>query len=228
MAEKIKDEKHIMLSYQWNTQKLVCDVYQYLKDNGIRVWMDTKGGMKKCLSSSMAEGVENASAIVCFPTKEYQQSENCKKELTYASQRGVPIIPCMTIAGWKPSAWLGFSITDLLYLDFKNITEQNFNIKCQVLIEKIKQTVGTECFETDVQQSLSATEAQPHESKAELELELKSESEDEDEIVNTDFSSKIPEPQRQGPELVAAEQAKTTKHVCQGDSVIRLLTLGNT
>ncbi|CAF0892504.1 unnamed protein product [Didymodactylos carnosus] len=165
----------------------------------------------------MAEGVESAAAIVCFLTKEYQQSDSCKKELTYASQRGIPIIPCMMIVGWKPSSWLGISITDLLYLDFKNITEQNLNMKCQTLVEKIKQTVGTKCSETDEQQIWSAVETKGY----------ASESDDEHGDVNTDFSSKIPKPQRQGPELIAVEPPKTKKHVCEGDSVIRLLTPGN-
>jgi hypothetical protein len=40
--------KHVMLSYQWNDQKLVTDVYSYLTEqNGMKVWMDIQGGMKE-------------------------------------------------------------------------------------------------------------------------------------------------------------------------------------
>ena len=36
-----------MLSYQWDDQKLVTDVYNYLtKEKGMKVWMDIQGGMK--------------------------------------------------------------------------------------------------------------------------------------------------------------------------------------
>ena len=39
--------KHIMLSYQWDDQKLVTDVYNYLtKQKDMKVWMDIQGGMK--------------------------------------------------------------------------------------------------------------------------------------------------------------------------------------
>ena len=34
----------------------------------------------------MAEGAQNCCALVCFITPEYQESANCKKELTYAMQ----------------------------------------------------------------------------------------------------------------------------------------------
>ena len=40
-------QKHVMLSYQWTDQKLVTDVYNYLKEQmKMQVWMDTQGGMK--------------------------------------------------------------------------------------------------------------------------------------------------------------------------------------
>lgn len=41
-------EPHIMLSYQWDNQKLVEDIYLYLKEaQSMPVWMDKHGGMKE-------------------------------------------------------------------------------------------------------------------------------------------------------------------------------------
>lgn len=37
--------KHVMLSYQWDVQDLVIKVYDRLKEHGINVWMDIRGGM---------------------------------------------------------------------------------------------------------------------------------------------------------------------------------------
>jgi hypothetical protein len=38
--------KHVMLSYQWDDQKLVTDVYNYLTEQmKMQVWMDIQGGM---------------------------------------------------------------------------------------------------------------------------------------------------------------------------------------
>ncbi len=40
-------QPHIMLSYQWDDQKLVEDVYAYLqREQDIPVWMDKYGGMQ--------------------------------------------------------------------------------------------------------------------------------------------------------------------------------------
>ncbi|CAF1689701.1 unnamed protein product, partial [Adineta ricciae] len=38
--------EHIMLSYQWDSQKLVEKVYNYLTQHSIPVWMDKNGGMQ--------------------------------------------------------------------------------------------------------------------------------------------------------------------------------------
>ncbi len=38
--------KHIMLSYQWDAQRLVKVVYSGLEAAGLPVWMDVQGGMK--------------------------------------------------------------------------------------------------------------------------------------------------------------------------------------
>lgn len=41
------DRKHVMLSYQWDDQDLVKNVYKYLTENmHMKVWMDINGGMK--------------------------------------------------------------------------------------------------------------------------------------------------------------------------------------
>lgn len=119
-------KKHVMLSYQWDDQKLVTDVYNYLtKQKGMNVWMDTQGGMKAniyqwwipdiysstiacyfCLLS-MADGVQGADVVVCFLTAKYQESKNCQQELQFARDCKVPIVPCRIQSLWKPSSWLG-------------------------------------------------------------------------------------------------------------------------
>jgi hypothetical protein len=43
--------KHVMLSYQWDSQKIVTDVYRSLHAHNIPLWMDTQGGMKGHLST---------------------------------------------------------------------------------------------------------------------------------------------------------------------------------
>ena len=64
--------KHIMLSYQWDHQSQVTRVYDTLTRLGVKCWMDISGGMGSDIYESMAEGVSNASVVVCF------MSQKCK------------------------------------------------------------------------------------------------------------------------------------------------------
>lgn len=43
-------KKHIMLSYQWDNQEVVTEVYRRLSAKEIPLWMDIQGGMKGHLS----------------------------------------------------------------------------------------------------------------------------------------------------------------------------------
>ena len=77
----------------------------------------------------MAEGVQNAcecaavncldaatpplnrfsatGCVVCFMSKAYESSENCRLELQFAKQTGVPIVPVIVEAGYTAAGWLG-------------------------------------------------------------------------------------------------------------------------
>jgi hypothetical protein len=158
----------------------------------------------------MAEGVENCCVLVCFLTPEYQESINCKKELRYASELHKAIIPCIVgskdkTIKWKPSHWLAFTITDLLYLDFTDIDDNNFQIKCEELINKIDSVLG-------ITQSQSSQQSKI----------IVEESDDEDFEINSCLI--IPPMIREGPQI----NEETTlilpkKYSSEGDSVIHLL-----
>jgi hypothetical protein len=71
--------------------------------------MDIDGGMKIDVFDSMAEGVTGAAIILCFMSDKYENSQNCKLELKFARQTGVPIIPIMMEdpSKWQAGGWLG-------------------------------------------------------------------------------------------------------------------------
>lgn len=96
----------------------------------------------------MAAGVENAEVLCCFLTPKYQDSVACKDELTYAKERGVCIIPIRLIAGWKPTGWLGFTITGHKWIDFRDI-DTNIDVRIEQLIKEIQMLVGNrmDCFQ---------------------------------------------------------------------------------
>ena len=101
--------KHAMLSYSWGVQKRVTEVRKLLQQSGVKCWMDIDGGMQRDIFDSMAEGVTGAAVVLCFMSQDYQDSENCKLELKFARQTGVPIVPimCENPDQWSASGWLG-------------------------------------------------------------------------------------------------------------------------
>ncbi|CAF0840289.1 unnamed protein product [Didymodactylos carnosus] len=136
--------KHVMLSYNWNSQTIVSKIYQILKDENIPIWFDIQGDMKHNIYESMADGIENAAVVCCFMTPDYQKSENCKLELQYAEKRGKRIIPCMLgDKAWKPSSWLGLITGGEQYISFRDDSAENIRLKARQLIDQIKEQPPT-------------------------------------------------------------------------------------
>lgn len=96
----------------------------------------------------MADGVENAAVVCCFMTQKYQNSRNCEKELLYAERRRVPIIPCRMTRGWEPSTWLGLVIAGSVWIDFRESSDANLDLRINNLIEQIRIVAGRKltCF----------------------------------------------------------------------------------
>jgi hypothetical protein len=153
MSSTSGENKHIMLSYQKESRTTVNDVYSLLQEKiPVPIWMDKQGGITSSVSKGMAFGVENSICICCFITPEYQASQNCEAELSYAQHLKIPIIPFyMAEKGWEPSGWLGFRIHDLLHLDFRNVDETNISDKCDELVEKIYQLVPKDIMEDAIE-----------------------------------------------------------------------------
>jgi hypothetical protein len=133
--------KHAMLSYQWDDQEQVVAARKTLTRLGCPCWMDIDGGMQADLYESMAAGVENAACVVCFLSQKYQDSENCKLELKFAKQSGVPIIPVMLggTKGWRPSGWLGIVVAGALWTPLREGSD--FQSGVQSLVDQIKSAV---------------------------------------------------------------------------------------
>ncbi|CAF4175751.1 unnamed protein product, partial [Adineta steineri] len=47
---EMSGNKHVMLSYQWDSQAIVSEIYRHLRTHNIPVWMDIQGGMEGHLS----------------------------------------------------------------------------------------------------------------------------------------------------------------------------------
>ena len=110
----------VMISYNWDHQDLAKNICQTLKSQGIPTWLDIENGIQSGdVNEAMANGVQNALAVVCLVSKKYELSRNCRKELTYADSNNKLIFPCMVDSNYKKASnWLGLIVSGLLYFDF--------------------------------------------------------------------------------------------------------------
>ena len=94
--------------------------------------------MKKDIYDSMAEGVQGAACIICFMSPAYQESANCKLELKFAQQSGVPIVPVMMQANWRASDWLGIITAGALWTPLYN----DFETGIKGIISQMEKSVA--------------------------------------------------------------------------------------
>lgn len=111
----VTGDRHIMLSYNWGSQKLVKRVDDLLRANGIKTWVDYRD-MGPNLLDSMAQAVEGASCVVVFMTTKYKESPNCRKECEYANNFKVPITYVMAEKDYNPNGWLGLLLGSSVYI----------------------------------------------------------------------------------------------------------------
>jgi hypothetical protein len=157
--------KHVMLSYNWDHQEPVTRVHDMLTTLGIKCWMDISGGMGADIFDSMAEGVSNASVVVCFMSQKYQDSENCKLELKFARQSGVDIVPVMMQGGgWRASGWLGLLTAGALWTRLTD--ESAFDENVWQLHGQIEKVIGATAHVEEVASDEAV--ASPSEAKEEL------------------------------------------------------------
>ncbi|CAF4636178.1 unnamed protein product, partial [Rotaria magnacalcarata] len=141
---KISQGKHVMLSYTSINQNIVSKIVNIFNKENTPVWFDSNGDTKTDMYDSLAEGVENAAAVCCFLTSDYEQSLNCQSELQYAQKRQKPIIPCMLTSAttWKPSDWLEEITRGLVFVDFHDVPESNIDNKVMELIDQIEDRIA--------------------------------------------------------------------------------------
>ena len=100
--------EHIMLSYNWEQQKMIRRINAALKARAYTVWIDIErmlGG--STVLERMAEAIEHA-VVVCYGiSKAYSRSFNCRTEAQYAFQQKKVMTPLMLEKGYSPTGWLG-------------------------------------------------------------------------------------------------------------------------
>ncbi|KAL3859212.1 hypothetical protein ACJMK2_009441 [Sinanodonta woodiana] len=128
---------HIMISYNWDNQKEIMKIRDYLVDHGYNVWLDVDH-MHTYMLEAMAEAVQQAFVVlVCF-TEKYKNSQNCRLEAEYAFHLKKEIIPLKMQNGYNPDGWLGILLGIKLYYEFAgNFEFDNVLEKLRIAIDQL-------------------------------------------------------------------------------------------
>ena len=86
----------IFLSYNWESKDLIKSLYAKLtQELEYKVWIDDHQLDSRGLYEQLCEGIKNSKCVVCCVTKKYSQSENCIREINFASVSRKPLIIIM-------------------------------------------------------------------------------------------------------------------------------------
>ena len=147
----------IFISYSWNIKDQVEKLDNKLNSAGFSTWRDdTKMCFNESLHTQLAEGILNSKLVLVCLTKEYIKSENCKKEINYASNLKKPMSILM-IDHMTPQDMGGIGLlismllrvncyknpNDWLDVNFEEIVKSimdNINKKSKQLAPAVKQT----------------------------------------------------------------------------------------
>eukprot|EP00794_Sanderia_malayensis_P016714 gene16714-18408_t len=127
---------HIMLSYQWDDQKMVKDIAAALKERGYNVWIDVEK-MQGNIYDAMADGVEQASVVVVCVSRKYKNSNNCRAEVQRSHELKKTILPLMMEKDYRPDGWLALIISGIKYIEFSSLENNN--------MEKLYKELHTIC-----------------------------------------------------------------------------------
>ena len=111
---KCDEEKHIMISYCWKQQPRALQIFEKLKENGKKVWMDIER-MEGDSLEKMAEAVEKSAYIICCFSEDYSNSQACRSEATYAYKQKKKLVFAKMQPDFEPKGWLGLILGAEIY-----------------------------------------------------------------------------------------------------------------
>lgn len=85
-------EDYIFVSYAHNDRERVFDVLHELEKNGYRFWYDEGIAPGTEWAEDIARHLQDSSAVMAFITETSVNSDNCRREITYALAKNKPVI----------------------------------------------------------------------------------------------------------------------------------------
>jgi hypothetical protein len=114
-----------MISYNWDIQDLVREIYMDFNMHRIETWFDIWGFMEENSYASMATAVECSKLLVVFLTDKYQKSDNCALEFKYAAFCGKPFLFIFNDPNLKLEPWIEPFVKDNPCFYVKNYDDLN-------------------------------------------------------------------------------------------------------
>ena len=137
------EEYDAFISYNWGIKDGVAKLHDKLEESGLRVWRDKnliQGSSS--LFEQLGKKIKQSRIFLCFLTKDYLASDNCRKEFMFASKLKKTIIYLMIerLTSDEIGEEIGFVMGNSIYTQcYKNPTswwKENF--------EEIKEAIISE------------------------------------------------------------------------------------
>ncbi|CAM4771267.1 unnamed protein product [Rotaria magnacalcarata] len=167
----------IMISYQWDYQKDIVNLYEKLTRLGYRCWLDIfQMGGGDSLFEKIDTGVRHAKCILACVTPKYTKSINCRREMALSDALKKPIIPLLfeETSTWPPEGPMAMVFAEKPYIDFRRANDhserwtgkefESVLARLQQIIPEV-QTEKPQRYLIDMQRPTTATKEQNKKSK---------------------------------------------------------------
>jgi hypothetical protein len=86
------DKPYVFVSYSHRDSSAVYPELTWLRESGFNIWYDEGIEAGSEWREELAKAIEAARLVIYFVTHDSVQSENCRKEINFAVDEGIPLI----------------------------------------------------------------------------------------------------------------------------------------
>ncbi|CAF0946961.1 unnamed protein product [Adineta steineri] len=141
-SKMIDNKPLIMISYAHGDNNVCSQLYDELNkyNRQFDIWIDWKNSKTGYLWGKIADGIADATIILCLLSNKYYESKSCQQEFVYAHDHlKKPIIPIF-ILNDKPPGWLAIHTCIMKYVRFRNVNQLEQE-KLKDLVEMIEENL---------------------------------------------------------------------------------------
>ncbi|CAF3254200.1 unnamed protein product [Rotaria sp. Silwood2] len=125
---RVVTHSQIMISYQWDYQKDIINLYEKLTKLGYRCWLDIfQMGGGDSLFEKIDAGIRHAKCILSYVTPKYTKSMNCRREMALSDALQKPIIPLLLeeASTWPPAGPMAMVFAEKPCIDIRRSTNHS-------------------------------------------------------------------------------------------------------